>query len=308
MEGRYRDFSEYFALCFPDFKVQKISVDAGFTCPNRDGTCGRGGCTYCNNASFSPGYTGQRKSVTEQLAEGIRFFSHKYPRMKYLAYFQSYTNTYGALGTVTALYEEALRVPGVVGLVIGTRPDCISPELLDYLEELSRHTFIYMEYGVESTDGETLLKINRGHSYEVSRKAIQDTAARGIPVGVHLIIGLPGEKRSHFITHALRLSEEPITSLKLHQLQILRGTEMGRQLVQDPSQFQLLTPQEYLYIAGEIIQHLRPDIYIDRFVSQSPPELLLAPRWNMKNYHFTALLKKHLEEQDIRQGTLFEGR
>ncbi|MDD3310371.1 MAG: TIGR01212 family radical SAM protein, partial [Dysgonamonadaceae bacterium] len=212
----YHDFSEFLAQWFPS-KVQKISINAGFTCPNRDGSKGRGGCTYCNNKSFSPGYGKPTKSISEQLKDGINFFSHKYPEMKYLAYFQSYTNTYDDVDSLIDKYEEALSYPNVVGLVVSTRPDCMSKDLLDYFEELSKKTFVLIEYGVESTLNKTLERVNRQHSWEDSVDAICMTAEKKIPVGVHLILGLPGETDEDIVNHAVKLSKLPITTVKLHQ-------------------------------------------------------------------------------------------
>jgi radical SAM protein (TIGR01212 family) len=283
-------FADYLRGRFPDFKVQKISLDAGFTCPNRDGTKGRGGCTYCNNRTFNPEYCQAGESIAEQLREGIRFFSRKYPAMKYIAYFQAYTNTYGDLKTLKREYEEALCVEDVVGVTIGTRPDCVSDELLNYLQELGKKTFVMIEYGVESTSNETLRRINRGHTYEESENAVRRTAARGILVGAHILLGLPGETREQMLQHADRISTLPLTSVKLHQLQIIRETALGNQYEQHPEQFRLFTVDEYIDLVIEFISRLRTDIYIDRFVSQSPKELLLAPDWGIKNHEFIAKL------------------
>lgn len=298
----YRDFSEYFRQIFPH-KVQKISINAGFTCPNRDGLSGRGGCAYCNNKSFTPDYAAKFGTITQQMQDGIRFFAHKYPEMKYLAYFQSYTSTYGDdVAGMIAKYEEALSVEGTVGIIIGTRPDCMPMALLDYFEDLSKRTFVYIEYGVESTLDRSLGLINRGHDYATSVATITETARRGIPVGVHLIIGLPQETRADYIHHIEALSSLPITSLKLHQLQILRGTIFGRQYLSCPEAFDLLSADEYIEILGDLIAHLRPDIYIDRFVSSSPDELLIAPKWNIKNHVFTHRVATYLREKGITQG------
>ena len=219
----YNDFSQFLKSHFP-FKVQKISLNAGFTCPNRDGTKGLGGCTYCNNQTFNPDYCKTEKSITQQLEEGKRFFAHKYPDMKYLAYFQAYTNTYQNIEELKKKYEEALSVHGVVGLVIGTRPDCMPDHLLDYLEELNKKTFLLVEYGVESTSNEILKRINRGHTFEESEQTIRRTAGRGILTGAHIILGLPGEEHDEIVKQAAILSTLPITTLKIHQLQLIRGT------------------------------------------------------------------------------------
>lgn len=290
----YVDFAAFLQRYFPGEKVQKITLTAGFSCPTRDGSMGKGGCTYCNNKSFSPNYATKLKSITEQIDEGIAFFQKKYPQMKYLAYFQSYTNTYGEVEDCIAKYEEALRHEDVVGLIIGTRPDCMPQPLLDYLKELSKRTFLLVEYGVESTCDRSLERIQRGHSYQTSVETIERTHAAGILVGAHLILGLPGESREEMLQHADRLSQLPITTLKIHQLQIIRGTIMAGEYQRDPSDFHLFTEEEYIDLIVDFVRRLRPDIVLERFVSQSPPALLLAPRWGWKNHEFTAKIRKAL--------------
>lgn len=298
---RYNDLSAYLSTVFP-FKVQKISLNAGFTCPNRDGTVGYGGCTYCNNQTFNPAYCKTEKSVTEQLEEGKRFFARKYPGMKFLAYFQAYTNTYAELEELKRKYEEALQVEDVVGLVIGTRPDCMPDALLDYLEELNRRTFLIVEYGVESTDNATLKRINRGHTFEVAKEAIRQSAARGIRVGAHIILGLPGESRDTLVAQAGVISSLPLATLKLHQLQLIKGTRMATEYEKNPSEFHLYTADEYIDLVIDYVEHLRPDIVLERFVSQSPKELLIAPDWGLKNHEFTDKVKKRMRERDAWQG------
>ena len=290
----YAEFTDFLKKTFPTFKVQKISIDAGFTCPNRDGSKGRGGCTYCNNRTFNPDYCADNKSVTVQIKEGIRFFARKYPEMKYIAYFQAYTNTYDDIKALRSKYEEALEAENVVGIIIGTRPDCVSDELLDYLEELSKRTFVMVEYGIESTSNETLKRINRGHTYEEAEEAVRRTAKRGIPTGAHIILGLPGETREQILQHAKIISELPLTSVKLHQLQIIRGTAMGAEYEAFPERFRLYTANEYIDLIIDFIDLLRKDIYIDRFVSQSPKDLLIAPDWGLKNHEFRAKLEQKL--------------
>jgi radical SAM protein (TIGR01212 family) len=287
-----KEFSEYLKQRFPLFKVQKISLDAGFTCPNRDGSKGRGGCTYCNNRTFNPDYCSTAKSITEQLYEGIGFFSRKYPSMHYLAYFQAYSNTYASIEILKKRYEEALSVPGVEGLIIGTRPDCVSDELLDYLEILNKNTFIMIEYGIESTSDITLNHINRGHSYKEAQDAIIRTSQRSIPVGAHIILGLPNESREQILQHATNISALPLLSVKLHQLQIVRGTAMAYEYALYPERFHIYTAEEYIDLVFDFISRLRNDIYIDRFISQSPKELLIAPDWGLKNHEFKAILEK----------------
>lgn len=301
---RYNDFAGFLAGEFP-FKVQKISVNAGFTCPNRDGTKGFGGCTYCNNQTFNPAYCRDDRSVTMQLEEGKRFFARKYPQMKYLAYFQAYTNTYGELELLKRMYEEALAVEGVVGLVIGTRPDCMPDSLLDYLEEVNRRTFLLVEYGIESADDRTLERINRGHSFACTEDAVRRTAARGIRTGGHVILGLPGESREDLIKQAERLSELPLTTLKMHQLQLIRGTRMAHEYALHPEGFHLFSADEYIDLVIDYVEHLRPDLILERFVSQSPRELLIAPDWGLKNHEFTDRVKKRMKERDAWQGKAY---
>lgn len=301
---RYNDFAGFLAGEFP-FKVQKISVNAGFTCPNRDGTKGFGGCTYCNNQTFNPAYCRDDRSVTMQLEEGKRFFARKYPQMKYLAYFQAYTNTYGELELLKRMYEEALAVEGVVGLVIGTRPDCMPDSLLDYLEEMNRRTFLLVEYGIESADDRTLERINRGHSFACTEDAVRRTAARGIRTGGHVILGLPGESREDLIKQAERLSELPLTTLKMHQLQLIRGTRMAHEYALHPEEFHLFSADEYIDLVIDYVEHLRPDLILERFVSQSPRELLIAPDWGLKNHEFTDRVKKRMKERDAWQGKAY---
>ena len=304
-EMLYNDLSTFLSLHFP-FKVQKISINAGFTCPNRDGSVGYGGCTYCNNQTFNPAYCHTDKSVGQQLEEGKRFFSGKYPEMKYLAYFQAYTNTYGELEELKRKYEEALAVADVVGLVIGTRPDCMPDDLLDYLEELNKRTFVWIEYGIESTDDETLRRINRGHTFAEAEDAIVRTARRGMPVGGHVILGLPGEEREALIKQAEQLSHLPLTTLKLHQLQLIRGTRMSSEYEKTPELFHLYSADEYIDLVIDYIEHLRPDLVLERFVSQSPKELLIAPDWGLKNYEFTEKVKKRMNERNAWQGKYYK--
>lgn len=281
-------------------KAQKLSVDAGLTCPNRDGTLGRGGCTFCDNRTFNPAYCRQGGSITDQLEAGKRFFSRKYPTMKYLAYFQSYSNSYGTLSHLKDLYEEALRVPDVVGLVIGTRPDCMPDALLEYLEELNRRTFLLVEYGVESANEETLVRVNRGHTFAQARECIIRTAQRGIRVGVHMILGFPWETRSELIQQAQLIASLPITTLKLHQLQVIRGTQLAREYELHP--WPLPTAEEYVDLVLEYISHLPSSLVLERFVSQSPPEYVIAPRWGLKNHEFSALVKKAIQKRSTQLG------
>ncbi len=300
MSGYYNDFGTWIRKQFPDFRVQKISIDAGFSCPNRDGRLSSGGCTYCDNRTFNPSYCNRKKSITEQLEEGKRFFSRKYPDMKFLAYFQAYTNTYAEVDQLRLMYEEALGVEDVVGIVIGTRPDCVSDELLDYLEELNRRTFVLVEYGIESANDDTLRRINRGHDFACSRDAVERTHRRGILTGGHIIIGLPGEDAEESLRQAPVISSLPLDILKIHQMQIIKGTRLAQEYAQTP--FHVYTVDEYVDVIVRYIQLLRKDLVLERFVSQSPKELLVAPRWGLKNYEFTNLLNNRLKENNRLEG------
>ena len=291
------NFGDFLKTIFP-FKVQKISINAGFTCPNRDGSKGWGGCTYCNNQTFSPQYAENNKPVGQQLEEGIRFFARKYPQMKYIAYFQAYTNTYDSTKNLLAKYYEALNYPDVVGLIIATRPDCMSDDLLDALEKIAQNRFLLVEYGVESTCNDTLQRINRGHTYEDAIDAISRTAARKIYTGVHLILGLPGESRDIILSHADKISSLPITTVKLHQLQLIRNTQLARQVKENPEIFHTYTVDEYIDLCIDFMNRLNPDFIIDRFTSQSPENLLIAPTWGLKNHEFTAKLINRLKARN----------
>jgi radical SAM protein (TIGR01212 family) len=298
----YNDYGTWIRRQF-EFRVQKISIDAGFTCPNRDGRISTGGCIYCDNRTFNPSYCQRRLSVSNQLAEGKQFFARKYPDMKYLAYFQAFTNTYAPIAQLKALYEEALQVEDIVGIVIGTRPDCVSDELLDYLAELNERTFVLVEYGIESTNNDTLLRINRGHSFEQSVSALERTHQRGLLTGAHIILGLPGEDAAESLRQAPILSQLPIDILKIHQMQIIRGTRLAEEFEREP--FHIYTVDEYIELIAQYIQRLRPDMVLERFVSQSPKELLIAPHWGLKNYEFTNKLVNYLKAKNIHQGQLF---
>lgn len=303
--NRYLNYNTVLKEEFSE-RVQKISVNAGFTCPNRDGSKGVGGCTYCNNQTFSPEYCKPTKTVTQQIEEGKGFFAHKYRNQHYLAYFQSYTNTYGDLSYLKSIYEEALACPQVAGLVIGTRPDCVDDQLLDYLAQLSKRYYIMVEYGVESTNDATLQLINRGHDYQCSKDAIQRTADRNIRAGAHLILGLPTEDRDIILSHADEISQLPLTTLKLHQLQVIRGTQMAHQYEKNPELFHLFEIEEYTELMVDFLERLNPAIAIERFVSQSPYRLLIAPDWGIKNFEFIDKIQKRLLERNTFQGKLFK--
>ncbi|WP_440420962.1 TIGR01212 family radical SAM protein [Prevotella merdae] len=299
----YNDYGAWMRRQFP-FRVQKISIDAGFSCPNRNGHISHGGCTFCDNRTFNPSYCQPSKSITEQITEGKEFFRHKYPDMKYLAYFQAFSNTYATLDTLQRRYEEALSAEDVVGIVIGTRPDCVSDEILNYLESLNQQTFMIVEYGIESVSDDTLRRVNRGHNFECSRRAIIETHNRGILTGAHIILGLPGESAEDNVRQADIISALPIDILKLHQLQIIRGTQLAAEYERQP--FNLYTADEYIDLCRRYIERLRPDMVLERFVSQSPKELLVAPKWGLKNYEFANRFVNYMKRMDSWQGKYAE--
>nr|HPR60503.1 TIGR01212 family radical SAM protein [Prolixibacteraceae bacterium] len=273
---------------------------------NRDGTKGTGGCTYCNNTTFKPSYCKLEHSVTAQVNKGVEFFARKYEAMKFLAYFQAYTNTYAPLENLIDLYEEALKHPKIVGLVIATRPDCLPKNVLDYLEEKSKQFYVMVELGVESGNNETLAFINRGHTFEDSAGAIEKLAARGIHNCAHMILGLPGETRETILNQARELSRLPLENLKLHQLQIHRKTVMEKQYRHNPDLFSIFhSVDDYIELVVDYLELLSPKIIVERFVSQSPRELLVVPKWGLKNFEFVAKLEKRMLERDTWQGRLF---
>lgn len=289
-----RSFSDYLSTHLPG-KVRKIAVNAGLGCPNRDGTAGSGGCIFCNNDAFCPRYTSSGKSISEQIEDGIRFFAHKGRADSYLVYFQSFSNTYGETPRLISLYEEALAFPGVSGLVIATRPDCLKPDLLDYLERRfsgDDAPFLLMELGVESTNDSTLRLVNRGHDYACAEHAIRELAGRGIAVGVHVILGLPGETEADFINHARRLSALPVSTVKLHQLQVIEGTVLADMYKKDPETIKLMSPEDYACAVKAFLSELREDICIDRLVSETPGNMVIAPSWGLKPSEFLRLVTK----------------
>ena len=297
----YNSFPLYFKKLFNE-RVQKLSIDTGFTCPNRDGKKSFGGCTYCNNITFKPNYCENEKSISQQIEEGIVFFSKKYKTQKYLAYFQSFTNTYAPIEILKQKYEEALSHPSIIGLVIGTRPDCIDDEILNYLANLAKKNFIAIEFGVESTKNKTLDLINRCHSFEDTKNAIIKTVNKNIHVGVHLIIGLPKENEDDILNHAKELSKLPIKTLKLHQLQIIKGTKIANQFKERPEDFLFFTADDYINLIVKFLEILNPNIVVERFVSQAPQNLLISPKWGLKNFEIIAKLEKKLLSLKTFQG------
>ena len=299
----YNNYNQHLRDIF-GARIQKISINAGFTCPNRDGTKGVGGCTFCNNVSFSPEYCLPTKDVVTQMKEGIDFFS-RYQGQKYLAYFQSFTNTYSSLSTLKKYYESIFELDSVIGIVVATRPDCVDSYLLDYYQDIAKEKYVMIEYGIESTSDVTLQRINRGHTYSDSVRAVEETHKRGINVGAHLILGLPGERETDFISHAKKINELPLDMLKLHQLQIVKGTVLEKQWQNGSADLMTFTMNEYIDLCIRFLEQLKPTIGIERFISQSPKDLLIYPDWGVKNFEFIAKLQKRMVELNAFQSRLY---
>ena len=290
--------------------MQKLAIDAGFTCPNRDGTLARGGCTYCDNRSFNPSYCTPRKTITQQIEEGIEFHARRYRRAeKFLAYFQAYSNTYAPLDKLREIYDEALRHPLLAGIVIGTRPDCVDEEKLDLLAELRRTKYVAVEYGVESCYDKSLQRINRMHDFAASRRAIERTASRNIVTGAHFIFGLPGESKEEMLAQTEILSALPVDTVKFHQLQILKNTKMAEEYKNRPEDFHEFTVPEYIDFICDFVERLSPHIVVERIAGEVPPRYLAAPAWcSLRNDQLLSLFEKRLEERDTRQGKLYANR
>lgn len=400
----YNSFVGYYRRRYGE-RVQKLVLDAGFSCPNRDGMVGWGGCSYCDNAAFHPGYSTPGKALLAQIEEGIEFQRVRYPRVRhYLGYFQAYSNTYGTLERLRRAYEEVLSHPEVVGIVIGTRPDCVDEEKLDYLSGLAggrvlkgwRRTFggsgidggwanersadsgsgangwraddrsandrsvnsistnsrstndrstssrrtssrstnsiitnsistnngsadgglpegktidapiVVVEYGIESCYDATLRRINRGHDFECARRAVEMTAERGLDTGAHFILGLPGETREMLLDQCDAISSLPLRSVKFHQLQIVKGTAMEKEYAADPSAFYRPGLDEYLDFVIDILERLRPDLYIERVAGEVPPRFVNDTPWGLvRNFEILRMLDRRMEERGARQGRLF---
>jgi len=299
---RYNAYSEYIRQKFGK-RIQKVTVDAGFTCPNRDGKVAFGGCIYCNNESFNPGYNSSTKSIRQQIDEGVEFLKRRYGVNEFIVYFQPYSNTYASLDTLKKYYEEALSHPEVIGLTIGTRPDCIDEQKLDYLQSLNSNYDITIEYGLESISDDTLKKINRGHDFQCYLDAIEMTCRRNIKICTHIIIGFPWENEDHWLNTASVLSEIPFDFLKIHQLHIVRNTVMAKQFEKNP--FKLLAYKEYVEIIVLFLERLNPDIIIQRLSGEAPPHILLAPKWGKRTSEILQCIDKKLEIRDTWQGKLY---
>lgn len=312
---RYNAYSNYFRSKFGT-RVQKLSIDGGFGCPNRDGRCGTGGCTFCTNEAFNPSYCRRVATITEQIDEGIAFHRHRYRSAPvYLAYFQAYSNTYAPLEVLRERYDEALRHEGVVGLVVGTRPDCVDEAVLDLLADYARRCYVAVEYGIESCYDRTLRAINRGHDFACTQRAIHATVTRGLPVGGHLILGLPGESRDDLLAEADIVNALPLTTVKFHQLQILRGTEMERQYQDETFRKTLLqfSLDEYIALVCDLLERLRPDLVVERLAGEVPPRYQACPERSfrradgrlLRNEEIPALVEAELSRRDTSQGSRY---
>lgn len=302
----YKSFASYLREKYGN-RVQKISVNGGFTCPNRDGYKGRGGCIYCNNNAFSPDYTNSKMPIKQQVEAGIKYFSKKYPTQKYIAYFQNYSNTYADVEILMKKYYEALEHPSVVGLAISTRPDCIDDKIMQLLCEINQSFKVFLELGVESTNDSTLAFLNRCHNYQDVINATQIAQKYGIWITLHLIIGLPGETKEDLINTATRISELHVQAIKLHQLQVLKNTKLAYLYLHNKIELHPLSLDEYIDWVISFIEYLRPDVYLERFTSESPVEIVLAPKWGkIKNYHVSEMIKLEMKKRNAYQGKLYK--
>ena len=303
---RFNSYSRYFTKQFGG-RVQKISIDAGFSCPNRDGRISTGGCTFCSNEAFNPSYCRPEKSIRQQIEEGIEFHRWRYRRAnKSLAYFQPFSNTYKPIEELKNIYEQALEVPEIVGIVIGTRPDLVDENNLHYLNEIQKTHYVMLEYGVESVYDETLQRVNRGHDFATAEKAIQLTAHYGIPCGAHFIFGLPGESKEMMLRAAVVISRLPLTTVKFHQLQIFKGTKMAEEYIQHPEHFHLFDLEEYIDFVVDFAELLNPNIVIERFAGEVPPRFLVSEPWMKLRYDEVLVkIEKRMEERNTWQGRLY---
>ncbi len=303
MPSGYMSFGAYMKERFGEM-VYKVNVDAGFTCPNRDGSIARGGCIYCNNESFRPSSCKPAIPVSEQVSNGISYVEKRYGAKKFIAYFQPYTNTYSDIDTLRVLYREALHDERVIGLAIGTRPDCIDEDKLSMLEEMAKEHFILVEYGLQSIYDRSLEYINRGHNYKCFQDAVSMTLDRGIEIGAHLIVGFPTETREEMLNMAEEISNQPIGFLKIHQLQIVKNTALAK--MHERSPIDTFGYEEYLDFIVDFVERLDPDIVLQRLFALSPDDILIAPRWDMTKQQIIRGINARFSERGTSQGRLFK--
>lgn len=304
---RFNSYNAYFTKQFGS-RVQKISIDAGFSCPNRDGKISTGGCTFCSNDAFNPSYCRPEKTIRQQIEEGIEFHKRRYRRAnQYLAYFQPYSNTYKPLDELKKIYGQALEIPEIAGIVIGTRPDLIDEDILQYLAEIQKTHYVIVEYGIESVYDATLKHVNRGHDFATAKRAVELTAAYNLPCGGHFIFGLPGETKPMMLNAADIISQLPLTTVKFHQLQIFKNTTMADEYLQHKEAFHLFELEEYIDFVIDFTERLNPNIVIERFAGEVPPRYLLSEPWMKLRYdEVLARIEKRMEERDTWQGKSYK--
>jgi len=301
----YNRYTDYLQSIFGK-RMQKVSIDAGFTCPNIDGTIGTGGCIYCNNKSFNPNYKFEQQNIAKQIDKGITKFKNRKPGSGFIAYFQSHTNTHGEIDLLEQLYQEAIDHPEIEGLMISTRPDCLENEVIELLKTFNKKIFTGVEIGIESTLNDTLQKINRGHTYEQTVETIHTVKNAGLHIGGHLILGLPGETKEDILNHAIKLSKEPLDTIKLHQLQIIKNTQLAVKYKKDPEQIRLFPVEEYIDLCIKFTELLNPDVVIERFASESKPDLLAVKLWGgIKNHQIADMISNEMKKRNTYQGKLF---
>ncbi len=303
---RFNSYSTYFKNLLGT-RTQKVAIHAGFTCPNRDGKISVGGCSFCNNEAFTPSYCTPHKSVTTQINEGIEFHTRRYrTATKYLAYFQPFSNTYAPLDHLQKIYNEALSHPQISGVIVGTRPDCVDPQKLDYFATLAQNNYVALEYGIESTFDQTLEKINRGHTFAQARWAVEATAERGIHTGGHFILGFPGESEEMLRDQIDVINSLPLTTIKFHQLQIFANTPLAAEYDNHPEEFPFWALEEYIDLFISLLEHLRPDIVVERFASEAPPRYHHGRNWGLtRNETILNMFQRRLEELNTFQGRLY---
>ena len=304
---RFNSYNAYFTKQFGS-RVQKISIDAGFSCPNRDGKISTGGCTFCSNDAFNPSYCRPEKTIRQQIEEGIEFHKRRYRRAnQYLAYFQPYSNTYKPLDELKKIYSQALEIPEIAGIVIGTRPDLIDEDILQYLAEIQKTHYVIVEYGIESVFDATLKHVNRGHDFATAKRAVELTATYNLPCGGHFIFGLPGETKPMLLDAADIISQLPLTTVKFHQLQIFKNTTMADEYLQHKEAFHLFELEEYIDFVIDFTERLNPNIVIERFAGEVPPRYLLSEPWMKLRYdEVLARIEKRMEERDTWQGKSYK--
>lgn len=298
----YNDYGSFLEKKFGE-KVYKISLDAGFTCPNIDGTITVGGCVYCNNESFSPPLQQGLTDLEEQFVLGIERTRRRFKAEKFIAYYQAYTNTHAPVECLEQMYREALKYPEIVGLSIGTRPDTVDDEKLDMIEELAREVFVSIEYGLQTVSNDTLHWINRGHTYEDYLKAVEMTQNRGIHITTHIMLGFPTEDRAQMLASAAEMNRLGINGIKLHNLLVTRNT--GLEIIYKENQFHVFEYEEYLNLVCDYLELLSPDIVVERFFATAPDKYLIAPRWNRSPSQMVTDLARVFEERGTRQGTRY---